>query len=188
MQILCLAWDATISGTIIVSPNVELLQKIARGLPLMNMTSSKSCKMIFRSSCLQVFFKINVLKHFSIFTGKRLCWSLFWIKLQDYRFATLFKRDSTNGVFCEYCEIFKFVYRTTPMAASGDWSAQRISSTGFPWWNNRQRSLHKKWSFLLRISSVNVTKSHLLDKFLWENFFFSADNDKDGNDVIDELV
>ena len=41
-------------------------------------------------------------------------------------------------------------------------------------------SLHKKWSFPLRISSVNVTKSavflriwsHLLKKYLMENFTF----------------
>ena len=29
-----------------------------------------------------------------------------------------------------------------------------------------EESLHKKWSFPLRISSVNVTKSHLLKKSL----------------------
>ena len=41
--------------------------------------------------------------------------------------------------------------------------------------------LHKKWSFPLRISSVNVTKSavlwiwsHSLEKFLMENFIFCA--------------
>ena len=31
----------------------------------------------------QMFFKTVVLKEFAIFTGKRLCWSLFFIKLQD---------------------------------------------------------------------------------------------------------
>ena len=35
-------------------------------------------------------------------------------------------------------------------------------------------SLHKKWSFLLSISSVYVTKSHLLKKSLMENFIFCA--------------
>ena len=33
----------------------------------------------------QMFFKIDVLKNFAIFTGKYLCWSLFLIKLQTFR-------------------------------------------------------------------------------------------------------
>ena len=44
-----------------------------------------------------------------------------------------------------------------------------------------QNTLHKKWSFLLKISSVHVTKSegtwiwsHLLKQFLIENFIFRA--------------
>ena len=32
---------------------------------------------IIRSSRSQIFFKIGVLKKFTIFAGKRLCWSLF---------------------------------------------------------------------------------------------------------------
>ena len=57
-----------------------------------------------RSRRSQMFFKIIVLKCFATFTGKRLCWNLFLIKL--------FSR--------EYCEILKnnFLYRTTPVAAS----------------------------------------------------------------------
>ena len=47
----------------------------------------------------------------------------------------------------------------------------------------KQTSLHKKWIFLLSISSVNVTKSaqfpaeissHILKKFLMENVIFCA--------------
>ena len=53
----------------------------------------------FRSSRLQMFFKIGVLKNFVIFTGKRLCWSFFLTKLQALRPATLLKRDSNTGVF-----------------------------------------------------------------------------------------
>ena len=46
--------------------------------------------------------KIAVLKNFAIFTGKHLCWSLFLIKLQPWRTATLLKIDSnmsSTGVF-----------------------------------------------------------------------------------------
>ena len=38
-----------------------------------------------RSSRSQMFFKIDVLKNFAIFTGKHLCWSLFLIKLQAFK-------------------------------------------------------------------------------------------------------
>ena len=53
----------------------------------------------FRSSRSQMFFTIGVLKNFAIFTEKHLCWSLFLIKLQASRPATLLKRDSDKGVF-----------------------------------------------------------------------------------------
>ena len=45
------------------------------------------------------FLKIGVLKNFAIFTGKHLYWSLFLIKLQAFSSATLFKRDSSVGVY-----------------------------------------------------------------------------------------
>ena len=47
---------------------------------------------IYRSSRWQIFFKIFVLKHFAVFTGKHLCYS------QTWRSANLLKRDS-NTVF-----------------------------------------------------------------------------------------
>ena len=49
---------------------------------------------IIRNSSSQLFLKISVLKKFAIFTGKRLSWSLFLIKLLGFRPATLFKKDS----------------------------------------------------------------------------------------------
>ena len=41
----------------------------------------KSWRVTNRSSRSQMLFKIGVLKNFTIFTGKHLCWSLFLIKL-----------------------------------------------------------------------------------------------------------
>ena len=52
-----------------------------------------------RSSYLQMIFKIDALKHFAIFAGKNLCWSLFLIMLQTLRSATLSERDSIIGAF-----------------------------------------------------------------------------------------
>ena len=45
-----------------------------------------------------MFLKMSVLKNFPIFTGKHLCWSLFLIKLQAWRPATILKRDSNTDV------------------------------------------------------------------------------------------
>ena len=49
-----------------------------------------------------------------------LCWSLFLIKLQPFRSATLLKKDSNIGVFLWMLLIFqvKLFYKTPPMAPS----------------------------------------------------------------------
>ena len=44
-----------------------------------------------KSSHLQMFFKLGVLKYFAIFTGKHTCWSLCLIKLQALKPATYIK-------------------------------------------------------------------------------------------------
>ena len=60
-----------------------------------------------RSSRSNFFFKIGVLQDFVILTGIHLCWSLFSIKTQAWRAATLLKRDSNTGVSCKCCAVFK---------------------------------------------------------------------------------
>ena len=49
---------------------------------------------ILRRSRSQMLLKIGVLKKFTTFTGKHLCWILFLTKLLGLMPATLFKRDS----------------------------------------------------------------------------------------------
>ena len=66
--------------------------------------------MTFQKEPLEVFLKNGALKNFAIFTGKHLYWSLFLIKLQAFRPATLLNRGSNTGVSCEICEIFKNIY------------------------------------------------------------------------------
>ena len=56
-------------------------------------------KSLHVTSHTQMFFKIGVLRNIAIFTEKHLCWSLFLIKLQALRAATLFKTDFSTGVF-----------------------------------------------------------------------------------------
>ena len=54
----------------------------------------------------------GVLQNFAMLTGKDLCWSLFLIKLQAFRPATLLKRDSDIGVYSVYSalDIFENTY------------------------------------------------------------------------------
>ena len=74
----------------------------------------------YKISRSQMFFKIDVLKTFVSFTGKHLRWSLFLIKLQSFRCATLLKETPRQVLFCEIGEIFKNIlfYRIPLVAAS----------------------------------------------------------------------
>ena len=51
-----------------------------------------------------MFFKIGALKNFSSFTWKHLCCTVFLIKLQAFRAATLLKTDSNKCAFREICK------------------------------------------------------------------------------------
>ena len=55
----------------------------------------------------EVFSKKGALKNFANFTRKYPCWSLFLIKLQAFRPATLLKRDSNTGMFLLTLRNFK---------------------------------------------------------------------------------
>ena len=59
------------------------------------------------SSSSQIFFKTGVFKNFTIFTGKHLCWSLYLIKLQDWRLVFSLKETPTEVFSYEYCKTFK---------------------------------------------------------------------------------
>ena len=76
---------------------------------------------LLRSGRLQIILIVGVFKYFAIFTGKRLCWSIFLIKLQAFRSVTLLKRDSNTGVSSKYRDIYINIlyYKTPPAAASG---------------------------------------------------------------------
>ena len=68
---------------------------------LQNLIIENQC-LPFRSRRSQMFFKVGVLKCYTIFTGKHLRWSLFLIKFQSFqsfRPATLLKSNSNKGVF-----------------------------------------------------------------------------------------
>ena len=49
-----------------------------------------------RRSHVRCSIKKAVLKNFAIFTGKQLCWSLFFIKLQGFQACNFIGRDSKH--------------------------------------------------------------------------------------------
>ena len=60
----------------------------------------------FIGNHLQMFFKIDVLKNFAKFTGKHLCWSLFFNKVADHNHATLLKNRLQHRCFFVTIAIF----------------------------------------------------------------------------------
>ena len=55
-----------------------------------------------------LFYKKAVLKNFGIFTGKHLCWSLFFNNTAGLQSSNFIKKGPPTQMFaCEYCVIFK---------------------------------------------------------------------------------
>ena len=52
-----------------------------------------------RSSCMEVFCKKGVLKNLEKFTGKQLCWSLFFNKVAGLMSVTLLKKSLKHWCF-----------------------------------------------------------------------------------------
>ena len=52
-----------------------------------------------KNSRLEVFYKKEILKTFPKFTGKHLCWRLFFNKVADLRSAISLNRDFGTGIF-----------------------------------------------------------------------------------------
>ena len=73
-----------------------------------------------RSSHLQMTFKIGVLTDFANFTGKQLCWNLYFIKMQASTLQFCWKETPTQLSSSIICETFKnnLFHRTPPVAAS----------------------------------------------------------------------
>ena len=65
---------------------------------------------LFRSNHRRCSVKEDVLKNFAIFTGKHLCFGVFFNILQAWRPATLLKETPTQVLSCEYCKLFKSTY------------------------------------------------------------------------------
>ena len=62
---------------------------------------------MFRSSLPEVFSEKVVLKNFAKFTVKKLCKSLFFLKVAGFRPASLLKKTLAYVLSCEFCKISK---------------------------------------------------------------------------------
>ena len=103
---------------------------------------------MFSSSCFQMFFKMDVLKNFGIFTEKHLCLSLFLIKFQAWRAATLLKRDSNTGIFLRILQIF--LLNNVPFSFSLKISKYFINS-----WNTKVAIIQKPVNWFARLVSIS---------------------------------
>ena len=69
-----------------------------------------------------MFWEKGVLRHFTKFTGKYLCQSLFLNKIAGLDCHFIKKESLAQVLSCEFCEISKnaFSYRTPPVTTSVD--------------------------------------------------------------------
>ena len=93
-----------------VTETLELLINSSVQTPLIKLEFLRNSSTIFRSSYRWCSIQKAVLKNFVIFTGKKLWWSLFLIKLRTFKPVTLLKKTPTQGLSCEYRKIFKNAY------------------------------------------------------------------------------
>ena len=89
-------------------------------------------------SCIQLFLHLyfrqkQPVKNFAIFTGKRLYWSLFLIKLQAFRPATSVKGDSTQVFSCQNGKIKKKNYFEEHLRTPASVSWSRFWDPFFSW-------------------------------------------------------
>ena len=59
---------------------------------------------------LEVSYKKTVLKHFVIFRGKYLFWSLFLMRRRAESLQLYYKETPAKVFFCDYCQISKNTY------------------------------------------------------------------------------
>ena len=87
---------------------------------------------VWKQPFLQMFFKMGLLKHFTIFTRKHLCWSLFLISCRASVLQLYWKETPTQVFSCEHCEIFKnsYFYRKS-LVDAWMWSHKIETGTSF---------------------------------------------------------
>ena len=100
--------------------------------PLRHIMNHRDLLSLFRSSHRKCSVKKSVLKNFTNFTGKHLCWSLFLISLQVFGPATLLKYTPTLMFSYEICKTFKNTYfeKHLQKTASTSFTLNTITNSG----------------------------------------------------------
>ena len=142
---------------------------------------AKSNKIIFQLLCVciemdrssrpQMFYKIVVLKIFTIFTGKHLFWGkhlrwrFFLINLQSFSPATLSKRDSNTVVFLWI--LWHFLYSFYPNCSGGCSCTVRTSGS-----NKNCIFAEQYWNFKSILKSkLKIVSGLVLDPSLQVYYF-----------------
>ena len=86
---------------------------------------------------------------FAIFTGKHLCWSLYLIKLQAIRTATLLKRDSSKVFSCEIFKTFENTFFTEHVRWDMFCKTVSVSFALFFWYVFKTRSRTVSWKQMI---------------------------------------
>ena len=121
--------------------------------------TSSEIVVIFGCNCPEAFCKNGAPKNFAKFTGKHQCQNLFFLIKFQASACNFIKKETLVQVNFE--KVLRIVFFIEHLR----WLPVYMSTLDF-WLNNPNNPkmnqtfpLHKKWSFPVRISSVNVTKS-----------------------------
>ena len=115
-----------------------------------------------KSSCLQMFVKLGVLKNSAIFTWKHLCWSLFLIKLLARGPGILLKIDFSTGIFLWILRFLwilsftnSFFYKTPPVTAF----VRLVSGIAISQW--KLKSIMSQLPFIELAGHKIITNKHI---------------------------
>ena len=130
-----------------------------------------------RSSHLRCSVKKGVLKNFSNFTRKHLCWRLFLIKLQVFRPATLLKEKFSRGVLLRNLRnltYFEEHLRTTASARMGETQYLILTFTIQEFESSHIYCQSGYWLLLRFQFSFSQYVYHLLQQNFWIGNIFSG--------------
>ena len=129
----------------------------------------------FRISCTQMLFKTGALKNFTIFIGKHLCRSVFLIKLQVWRSATLLKKTPNQ---CFPMDIAKFLRKLFLRNTSGGCfcgfgklTVQSWASADLLFWNKNitWNGFYKRILDLVRVCYLHIISRNRFNTLLLVN-------------------
>ena len=144
--------------------------------------NQKTLSLIFKSSRLQMFFKVDVLKNFVIFAGKHLCWSYFLIKLQAWTSPIVLKRDSNTGVFLWILRNFsEYLFWRTFANGYFCTSNHKVSSEYWAYFLNQKHDVG--WFLLSRSVDLVRLYSLLIISSSYSNTFLLLDLQKNKSNL-----